>query len=307
MYHFIINPSSKGGKGIKLWQIIEEYLINHQIKYSYYFTNPKVSETEVVCKINNTPEQSKKIVVLGGDGTINGVINGLTDEELDNTYIGYIPTGSSNDLARSLKLSKDPLIRLKEILSSTTCLELDIGKLKLSDKELRFAVSSGSGFDASICKFANGSKIKKIFNHIGLSKFVYIIKAVSALFKSPYSKGSITVDNKKSIHFDKGFFIISMIHKYEGGGIGFAPSADPADGLLSVCIAHSMSRFQLLIMLLHVLVGKHQGLKGVELFNCSSMSVSLENNWELHTDGEDLGSYNTYEVSCLPKKLKLLV
>ena len=308
MYYFIVNPSSRGKKGIKLWQIIENYLIVHNIEYSYYFTNPKVSVAEIINKIYKTNEQNKKIIILGGDGTINDVVNGLTDEQLDNVSIGYIPTGSSNDFARSLKIPSDPLTNLKQILSSENHLCLDIGSLIFNDNnEIKYVVSSGVGYDGFICKLANDSKTKSILNYIGLGKFVYLIKAVSALFKTPFNNGTVTIDGKEVETFEKLFFIISMIHLYEGGGINFAPGADPADGLLSVCIAHGMSRPKLLIMLLNVLTGTHIKFKGVELFKCSSIKVQLDKPWILHTDGEVPGSFDSFEVSCLPKKLKLMI
>lgn len=308
MYHFIVNPGSKTGKGIKIWQTIEKYLITYNIAYSYYFTNPKVSITEIINKISKKSEQNKKIVILGGDGTLNETVNSLTDEELENTYIGYIPTGSSNDFARSLKISMDPIVALKQILSSDNYLALDIGKLKISDnKEVKFVVSSGSGFDANTVKLANMSKIKTTLNFFGLGKFAYILKAISSLFRSPFSNGIITVDGNDVRAYDKMFFVISMIQSYEGGGVKFSPDADPTDGQLSICIAHGLSKFKIIVALLHVLAGKHRGLKGIELFNCKSMDVKLDKTWDLHTDGEYPGSYNSFSVTCLPGKLKLLI
>lgn len=307
MYHFIINPGSRTGKGIKAWHVIEDHLIDHKINYNYYFTKPDLSANKIVSKISKKPGD-KKIIILGGDGTINEAINGLEDFQLNNTYIGYIPTGSSNDFARSLMLSKDPLVGLEQILSSKEFLALDLGKVKVGEsEEYKFIVSSGAGFDATIVKSANRSKLKTFLNLIGLGKFIYIIKAVSSLFLSPYNQATVIIDNQEVKSYKKLFFLISMNHKYEGGGIVFAPDANPQDGKLSVCIVHGLSRWKLLLMLVHVLVGKHEGLKGVELFNCSSMEVKLENTWNLHTDGEFLGTYPAYSISCIPEKLKLLV
>lgn len=308
MYHFIVNPSSKTGKGIKIWQAIEKCLINSNIDYSYHFTNPKISIDKIVKKIFKTSEHNKKIVILGGDGTLNEIVNSLTDEELESTYIGYIPTGSSNDFARSLDISNNPILALKKILSSENYLALDIGNLKMPDnKEVRFVVSSGSGFDANTAKLANMSKIKTRLNFFGLGKFAYILKAISSLFRSPFSNGTITIDDNDVRTYDKMFFVVSMIQSYEGGGVKFSPDADPTDGQLSICIAHGLSKFKIVIALIHILSGKQRDLKGIELFNCRTMQVNLDNTWDLHTDGEYPGSYNSFSVTCLPGKLKLLV
>lgn len=306
MYHFIVNPSARGKKGNSSWQVVLDYLTEKGIDFAYYFTNPDVPTDNIIKNIYKTPGK-KKIVILGGDGTLNSVVNGLSDEELDKAYIGYIPTGSGNDFARSLKLSKDPLTNLKRILHSKNVLSLDIGQLTANNKEFKFVVSSGAGYDGMVCKLANESKIKSVLNLLGLGRFIYIIQAVNALFKSPFAKGRLIIDGEKVINFNKMFFVISTIHLYEGGGISFAPDASPTDGKLSVAIAHSMSRFQLVIMLLHVLVGKQSKLKGVELFNCTHIQVELDKEWVLHIDGEYPGTFNSFEVICLAKKLKLMV
>ncbi len=307
MYHFIVNPGSRGNKGIKLWQIIEKYLIDHNIDYSYYITNPKVSAVEIINKICKRSSKDIKIVILGGDGTINDVVNGLSNEQLDKTSIGYIPTGSSNDFARSLKIPSNPLVNLKNILASKNHINLDIAKITSNNKDIKYAVSSGVGYDGFICQLANQSKAKIILNAIGLGKFIYISKAVGALFKTPFNSGTITVDGTEVKKFEKLFFVISMIHLYEGGGINFAPGADPTDGLLSVCIAHGLSRPKLLIMLLNVLTGTHIKFEGVELFKCSTIKVQLDKPWVMHTDGEIPGSFDSFEITSLPQKLKLMI
>jgi YegS/Rv2252/BmrU family lipid kinase len=307
MYHIIVNPSSRGKNGIKLWQIIEGFLIDNNIDYSYYFTNPNVSTLKILNKVYKSNNQDVKLIILGGDGTINDVINSLSVQQLDKTSIGYIPTGSSNDFARSLRIPNDPIYNLKKILNSKTHLRLDIAKITSNNKEIKYAVSSGVGYDAFICKQANESKAKTVLNFIGLGKFIYLLKAVGSLFKSPFNNGKVIVDGKEVKSFEKMFFLVSMIQLYEGGGINFAPGANPTDGLLSVCVAHGLTRPQLFVMLLNVLTGSHTKFKGVELFKCSSIKVQLDKPWIMHTDGEIPGAFDSFEIRCLPQKFKLMV
>ncbi len=307
MYNFIINPSSRGKKGLKLWQSIEKYLIEKSIDYSYYFTNPNISTAKLLDKIFITNDDEKKIIILGGDGTLNEVINGLSDDELESSCIGYIPTGSSNDFARSMNISKDNLTNLKAILSSKDCLELDLGKLIVNNKEFKFAVSSGSGYDAIVCKMANESRFKTLLNYIGLGRFAYLQKAVTGVFKTPLINATITIDNKEVRTYNHLLYIISMNQSYEGGGFKFAPQASPTDGLLSVSLMHNMSIIKSIVSLLHVPFGKHDGLKSAEIFNCKSIKVKLDKPWILHMDGEYPGTSDSFEVVCLPKKLKFIV
>lgn len=308
MYHFIINPGSRTGTGIKTWQVIEKELNDNHVPYSFYFTRLHTSATKIVRGICKQNDGEIKLIILGGDGTFNDAMNGISDEKLDQVHIGYIPTGSSNDFARSLKLSKDPLIGLHNILSSKSLMYFDIGSLTLDSKDnYKFIVSSGIGFDAAICRASLISKLKLILNLIGLGKFIYMVKAVSALFTTPYMDGVVKVDNQKEQSYEKIFFITSMIQTYQGGGLRFAPDADPTDGKLSVCIVHGLSRWKLFIMLLHLLGTKHGKLKGVELFDCNTIEVRLLKPADVHMDGEYPGKHMDYKMSCLPAKLRLMV
>lgn len=307
MYHFIINPGSRTGKGIKIWHTIENHLKERQVSYDSHFTSPKFSATKIMEKICEKDTGIKRIIILGGDGTFNEAINGLSTNQVEQVYFGYIPTGSSNDFARSLRLPKDPLVGLNNILSAGHFLTLDIGELTMDSIPRKFVVSSGVGFDAAICRASNKSKLKLYLNHIGLGKFIYVVKAVTQLVLSPFMDGEITVDDNKKNTYHKIFFVTSMIQLYQGGGLKFAPDANPADGKLSVCIAHGMSRFKLFFMLLRLVAGKHGGVKGIELLHCTNLSIKLQKKADVHTDGEYPGSYTNYEVSCLKGKLKLMV
>jgi len=117
MYYFIINPKSRSGKGIYVWHTVRAELDKQQISYDYFITKYARHATEIVKELCETKPGIKNIVVIGGDGSINEAINGIT--VFEDVILGYIPSGSSNDLGRSLNLEKDPLLGLKNILSPT--------------------------------------------------------------------------------------------------------------------------------------------------------------------------------------------
>ena len=97
MYYFIINPKSKTGKGLKIWYSVKDKLDELHISYKYYFTHYEFHSTKIAEDICRKNKGMKKIVVLGGDGTINEVINGIRSYE--DVMLGYLPTGSSNDFS----------------------------------------------------------------------------------------------------------------------------------------------------------------------------------------------------------------
>ena len=128
MYHFIINPVSRSGRGQKLWNEIKPYLKKHKIPYKAHISDAPGKIMEIVSELTSDfDEEYIKLVVLGGDGTVNEVLQGVAD--FTHTYIAYIPTGSSNDLARDLQITGEPIEILKQILRSKKTVPIDMGVL----------------------------------------------------------------------------------------------------------------------------------------------------------------------------------
>lgn len=304
MYYFIVNPNSRSGNGIKIWYLVKNELDSLEVQYTAYFTRHNLHASEIVQEICDSSSGVKNIVVLGGDGTMNEVINGIRD--YDDVILGYIPSGSSNDLARSLSLPKDPIKSLKNILTPNRFQYVDTGCVNSNDFQRKFAVSCGIGFDAKICVVTNRSKLKKVLNKFGLGKLTYIMITLKELIFTPFMDAELIIDNKISKSYKQVLFITSMIHKYEGGGLKFTPDANPYDGKLSVCMAHGLSRLKILFMLPTLLFGKHTGLKGIEIFDCKTLDITVDKPASVHFDGEAPGELNQIKLSCTPKQLRII-
>lgn len=90
MYYFIVNPKSKSGRSLKLWEEIKATLETQGLAYRVSFTKHLGHGTELAAKLGADPAE-KTVVVLGGDGTMNEVINGLWGKP--HITLGYVPTG----------------------------------------------------------------------------------------------------------------------------------------------------------------------------------------------------------------------
>ena len=140
------------------------------ISYQFFLTEYPHHASEIASFIC-TKESSPVIVVLGGDGTLNEVINGITRPE--NVVLGYIPTGSSNDFARSLKIPADPWKALDLVLHPGSLKSINIGILRSrTGKKQCFCVSGGIGFDADVTYEALHSKIKNFLNKFHMGRCV---------------------------------------------------------------------------------------------------------------------------------------
>ena len=184
MYHFIMNPKASSGKGMKAWKTIEEILQREQVAYKAHVLGSAQETTDFVKMSTGGDEdlvmgecattvetvvqqtQDCHIVVLGGDGTINAVLNGIVDFE--HTKLSCIRTGSGNDFARNLGINKNVTKAMEHLLHSPEQLCLDFGEAVYTTESdsyfRRFAISNGVGYDADICEEVGRSKLKKILN-----------------------------------------------------------------------------------------------------------------------------------------------
>lgn len=300
MYHFIINPASRSGRGLKIWnKQIEPALKEKQVIYKSYLSKKAGDVTEIARKIYFSADSGTPlyIVVLGGDGTVNEVLQGIPDPR--SLVLGYIPTGSSNDFARDLKIPKNPLDALNLILFSGKQTPMDLGTLIYPDGKMRrFLVSSGFGYDAAVCEEVNRSVVKNVLNKIGLGKLTYLGIALKQLFAAKRSSCKLTLDHDTTVTIDNMLFTCCMLHRFEGGGFMFAPDADAHDGLLNLCAVGDISKLLILFALPTAFYGKHYRFQGITPYVAKEITFESGSPLWVHTDGEVLRKENRITVSC---------
>lgn len=116
MIHFIVNKKSQSGSGARIWTMLQSYLRKEKIEYRQWTTDYPGHGTRIARRICENLQEEVTIVVVGGDGTANEVINGICNFEY--ARFGVIPTGSGNDLARGLGIVGSPLENLKHMIQS---------------------------------------------------------------------------------------------------------------------------------------------------------------------------------------------
>lgn len=324
MYYIIVNPASKSGRGAKIWEKLKPVLEHKQIPYKVFFSQEaghviRLTADLSASLLNADSDFILKLIVLGGDGTLNEALQGISDYA--RVQIGYIPTGSSNDMARDLKLSKNPSEILERILSCQKPLLMDLGCLtyeqapeQLSRQHSKdflskrlFSVSSGIGFDAAVCEEALASKFKNVLNKIGLGKLTYLSIALKQLIKAKKVTCTITLDDDKQIYLPKFLFVACMIHQYEGGGFKFCPGADSSDGLIDICAVGNIPKWLILLALPTAFAGKHYRFNGIDHYTAQKVHLETSIPLWVHTDGEVTMKCNAISLTCEQKKLQFLL
>ncbi len=309
MYHIIINPASRSGAGKKLWKtIVEPYLMEHKIEYISYFSQHPGNVAKLAEKITKGASGSapRKLVILGGDGTVNEALQGISDFRA--VTLGYIPTGSSNDFARDLGISKDTLAAAKQVFETGSAHKMDVGCVIFKDGTKRyFAVSCGMGFDAAVCEETNRSAFKKALNRIKLGKLAYLTIAVKQLLAAKSASCEITLDDKPTFTIKKYLFSASMLHRYEGGGFKFCPDAKCDDGVIDICTAATkLPKLVILMVLPTAFFGKHYLFPGITPYKAQTIHIKASAPLWIHTDGEILRKDDELTISCQRRALTVI-
>ena len=344
MYYFIVNPGSRTGKGEGLWTQLETQIRQNGIEYEVFFTAGEGDATRLAERICIEHPEPKNIVMVGGDGTANEIVNGLSG--YSNILLGYIPTGSSNDLARGLGIAQDPAAALERILHPTKILSVDHGVVQFPDEDAgtngagqtdagangagqtdadadsagqngagtngagqtgsrRFAVSSGIGYNADICYEALTSPLKSFLNRIHLGKLIYYLLGIKLIFTNKRAAAELIIDGDRKMKTDALMFADAMNTVYEGGGMPMGPGADPTDGQVTVCVVHDISRLKHMLLMPAIIKAKHINHKGVELITCRTLEVITDRPLVVHTDGEFAGKHSHVVFSCMPEQIRM--
>ena len=302
-YEFIINPRARSGRGQKIWNLVRTRLEKQHADYGVHVTKGRGHAEKIAAAISSSGRVCT-IVVLGGDGTVNEVMNGL--EFSENITFGYIPVGSGNDFARGLGIPEKPKHALKAVLFPKKIIRMDVGVLSGNGISRRFAVSSGIGFDASVCRAAGSSRWKSVLNRLHLGKLTYAAVGAGRLLKDKPVRAEVVSENGKRRYFRKMFFAAFMNLPFEGGGFRFCPDAVSDDGLIDVFIVSDISKLKMLFLLPAAYLGKRLRFRGITRIRCRTVRIRTGVSAAVHTDGETHAGWKTAEISLLEKKLKVI-
>lgn len=314
MYHIIVNPNARSGRGRKNWETIRHILDDQNVEYDVHFSEKRGDTVQYTRELYER-YSPLNLIVLGGDGTLNEVIQGISSFE--NVTISTIPIGSSNDLALALGISFNPEEAILHLLNKPTVLYMDLGTVHYENSltregsmvipDRRFLVSTGVGYDAAVCQEALASGIKNLLNRLRLGKLSYLLICLKQLLAFKYSECELTFEDRdETIKIDKLVFMGGMNNKYEGGGFMFAPEASNHDGLLDLCVVSDLSKTAILRLLPTALHGEHLGHDGINLYRTNSYTVRTSSPVWVHTDGEVDTKADVISVSCEKELIKIV-
>ena len=287
----IVNPVS--GRGIlkqRLWKILETFSAAN-ITTNVIFTGKRGDATEIA---KTCPDDIETVVCAGGDGTLNEVISGLMENPTPRK-LGYIPVGTTNDLAASLGIPKNPIEAAKNIIAGHTE-EIDIGSF--SGRYFNYVASFGAFTEAS---YNTTQEAKNILGH-----FAYVLEGVMSLANIRPYKVKFTFND--TVLEDEFIF----------GAISNTTSMGGVLKLKDTLVALNDGEFELLVVKTPTNVIQLQKILGeimtqnfsgdlVKLFHTSHIIVESEEEFDWTLDGECHHGTKKEEIKNISKAIKLIV
>lgn len=305
MYHVIYNPGSRSGAGNRIWQEIRSRFLAENISFKEYRTCYRGHAWKITASITapGVWKEEDLLVVIGGDGTVNEVVSGI--RQLSKVTVGYIPSGSGNDFARGLQIPSNPK-QAVQLLETGCRRAVNIGRVNVAGRVRRFAISSGIGFDASICHEALHSPMKKMLNVFRMGKITYLVIALRQLFSFRDFQLEFVCEDRQKVCFEHVLFATAMNMKCEGGGVRFCPDADCTDDLLDWIVVEGMPAWKRLLLLPLAVAGKHKGFREVHIRRVRAVFLTADRKLPVHLDGESGGRQSRMSITTETERLQIL-
>ncbi len=298
----IVNPNAGRRKGEKDWQIISALLDGYGIPFKHYFTERKHHAVDLT--INGIKEGFRKIIVVGGDGTMNEVINGVFTQEdcpTKEIILSMITVGTGNDWGRMFGIPLEYEDAVKLIVAGETYLQ-DAGVVYyysgLEKKKRYFVNIAGLGFDALVAKRTNIQKDKG-----RSSKAVYMITLLKSLLSYSHTTTDIEIDGRR---VKNDTFTVSLgIGRYSGGGMMQTPNALANDGLFDITIIKRMRKGEVIRSLKMLYDGSILSHPKVEGYTGKNIKIDSDPLIHVETDGESLG-HSPIEFQIIPSSIHII-
>ncbi len=302
-FFFVVNPASANGTTRVVWEEIVVYMQEKGLDFDVQLTSGPNQATEISREA--IKKGYKKIIAVGGDGTVNEVVNGffedgnIIDSEVS---LGVISRGTGCDLIRTLEIPKDYPGAVDVLLK---------GNLKTIDL-IRAQYLNGNKevqrrYCVNISDVGLGGYVAQRVNHTSKSGgglWSYLRGTVLSILKYRRNTGTIIIDGEK-IHEGNFSIVAAANGRYFGGGMELAPMAQIDDGYINTIMLINMGKLELLMNLPKVYKGTHIGHPKIKHYKAKELEVDSKESLPLEIDGENPG-YGPVKYTVIEKAIKVI-
>ena len=316
MYYFIVNPDAGSGDAYSAWVKVQRTLERRRIQYEACISeSPEQAEAyarEITARFpdrqsrdaDSSDGQPDVIVVVGGGGTLNHVLNGLNTGR--RFMLAFIPCGRFNDFAQDMHLKTGHRAPLRQVLNPRMNAFVDYGSVITGQGSgpRRFASGCGIGYTASIAAGAVESPPRRDDRKIPR---VHIPStSMGRLLRFHTTPGWIELDGGRRVSFRHIAILSVQIHRYECG-LKIAPTADFSDGLFDICVVSGSSKILMTPTFASLFTARHMNMRGVHHYRSREVMIHTERAMPVHVDGEFLGYHTDLQLGCAERQLRVIM
>ncbi len=283
----VVNPIAGSGKGLDDYPLISKLLRDNNIRCEAVFTEHKYHATELT--VSAIEAGFRHIIVIGGDGTLHEVINGIYIQKCtppEDITIAVISVGTGNDWIRMFGIPRRYSEAIRAIKEGYTFLQ-DVAAVEYEESHFRqvryMANVAGIGFDAAVIRRLQKQSTKK-----RLGKAAYLWSLVRSFFSHKSTGVKIWVDDKL-IFNDLLFSMAIGVGKYNGGGIQQLPEAVADDGLLDITMIKPLHWWHIIFRIRRLFNGTIYSIGHVLYAQGERIRIESTPEAPLEVDGELLG------------------
>ena len=295
---FLVNPASDNGATGRRWPEIAHRAATAGLKGDTLFSNAP-GELGGLAR-QAADDGATLLVVVGGDGSVNEVANGIYGRE--DVEIAVLARGTGWDFVRTYGIPHDVGRAIDVALNGTTR-TIDLGRATYrawagGDAVTRFANIASTGMSGAIARRANETTK-------ALGGKVSYLWATFAVFAG-WNATDLGVSVDDEIRGGRMHDVIVANGRYFGGGMMIAPEADPEDGRFDVLLLGDLTKRDLLLTLPKTYKGKHLPHPKAELLRGANVTVDADEPLPIELDGEQPGTTPVrFEVE--PRALRVRV
>jgi diacylglycerol kinase (ATP) len=244
--------------------------------------------------------QEGLLIVAGGDGTINDVVNGLGRAGFpEDVTLGILPAGTGNDLAATLCIPEDPDLA-EDVILQNRGRWLDVARVRSEGIGERFFINVATGGLGAEISSVNDEELKKRWG-----KLSYLRASLEVAKDFDVRELTLYLDGERREVEAVNVAVGNC--RYTGGGWPATPKANPEDGLLDVVIIEKLGAGELLGLAPAALAEfDYLNKDGILFARAKDVYVETQPGLEFTADGEVIGD-EPAEFSVIPGALKVLV
>src|SRR6266545_8154790 len=297
----ILNPWAGRGAAGRSRPALEQALRQAGVEHAIVATHARGGATELAWQ--GVERGYGRIVAVGGDGTINEVVNGIKGAEASlgrRAQLAIIPLGTGSDFVKALDgVEPNDLGGGVRRAVGGRARTIDLGRVQVDDGEPRYFINAlGMGLDAQVA--AESLKLTKLK---GLA--VYLVAIIRALASYKAHPMNVEYDGRR-VH--RRLLFASVANgRCQGGGFWMTPDALIDDGLLDLCMIDNMRLDEIIRHLPKLMEGTHGRLKQVRMSRARNITVTSSAPIPVATDGEVLSTNaHSVRIETLPGAIEIL-